>query len=99
MTSFFVPDTPAGEQTDRAYQDLRQYALLTIGRPMRDRRIFALSCRRGGSDSETRVGDDDPAGGATVHAIFDIGDAYVVVWRGGHAIVTKRHTYEAVDFE
>ena len=29
MTAFFIPDTPAGEQADRAYEDLRRYAQLT----------------------------------------------------------------------
>jgi hypothetical protein len=99
LATFFVPDTPAGEQTDRAYEDLRQYAEYTAGLPPRSRRIFSISCRRDGSDSESRVGDTDPAGGDTVHAIFDTGKSYVIVWRGGHAIVTKRHTYEAVEFE
>lgn len=99
MTAFFIPDTPPGEQTTRAYEDLRQYVQLTAGRPARARRIFSLTCRRGGTDSETRVGDDDPSGGTTVHAIFDIGEGYAIIWRGGHAIVTKRQTYEAVEFD
>jgi hypothetical protein len=99
MTAFFVPDTPAGEQSDRAYEDLRQYAEFDSGEHARSRRIFSLSCRRDGSDCETRVGDVDPGGGAKVHAIFDTGNAYVIVWRGGHAVVTKRHTYEAIDFD
>jgi hypothetical protein len=98
MAAFFVPDTPAGEQTDRAYEDLRLYAEFTTGCSARDRRILSLSARRAGSDSVTQVGEDDPDGGSTVHAIFDIGDAYAIVWRGGHAIVTKKQTYEAVDF-
>ena len=99
MTAFFIPDTPPGEQTNRAYEDLRRYAQLTAGRPARSRRIFSLSCRRGGADSETRVGGEDPSGGDTVHAIFDIGEGYAIFWRGGHAIVTKRQTYEAVEFD
>jgi hypothetical protein len=99
MTAFFVPNTPLGEQTERAYEDLRQYAQLTAGSPARARRIFALSCRRGGTDSETRVGDDDPFGGKTVYAIFDVGEGYAIVWRGGHTIVTKRQTYAAQEFE
>jgi len=99
MTAFFIPDTPAGEQTARAYEDLRQYAQHTAGRPARARRIFSLTCRRDGTDSETRVGNNDPSVGTTVHAIFDIGDGYAIIWRGGHAIVTKRQTYEAVEFD
>jgi hypothetical protein len=99
MTAFFIPDTPAGEQTDRAYEDLRGYAQLTAGRPARAKRIFSLSCRRDGADCETRVGGQDPSGGKTVDAIFDIGVGYAILWRGGHAIVTKRQTYEAVEFD
>jgi hypothetical protein len=99
MTAFFIPDTPAGEQTDRAYEDLRRYAQLTAGRPTRSRRIFSLSCRRDGADGETRVGSEDPCGADTVHAIFDIGKGYAILWRGGHAIVTKRQTYAAVEFD
>jgi hypothetical protein len=100
MTAFFVPDTPAGEQTDRAYEDLRHYAQLTAGRPPRATRIFSLSARRGGADCETRVGGEDPSGANTVYAIFDVGEeGYAVLWRGGHAIVTKRQTYEAVEFD
>jgi hypothetical protein len=99
VTAFFIPDTPLGEQTNRAYEDLRRYAQLTAGRPARARRIFSVSFRRGGADSETRVGGDDPTGGNTVHAIFDVGEGYVILWRGGHAIVTKRQTYETVEFD
>jgi hypothetical protein len=99
MTAFFVPDTPAGEQTDRAYEDLRRYAQLTAGRPARATRIFSLSCRRGGADCESRVGCEDPSGVNTVDAIFDVGEGYAILWRGGHAIVTKRQTYEAVEFD
>lgn len=99
MTAFFIPDTPPGEHTDRAYEDLRRYAALTAGSPPRSRRIFSLSCRREGADSETRVGRDDPSGGETVHAIFDVGHGYAVLWRGGHAIVAKKQTYAAVEFD
>ena len=99
MTAFFIPGTPAGQQTDRAYEDLRRDAQLTAGRPTRPARIFSLSCRRGGADCETHVGGQDPSGANTVHAIFDIGEGYAIVWRGGHAIVTKRQTYEAVEFD
>ena len=78
MTAFFIPDTPAGERTDRAYEDLRRHAQLTAGRPTRARRIFALSCRSGGADCETHVGGEDPSGANTVHAIFDIGEGYAI---------------------
>ena len=98
MTAFFVPDTPVGEQCDRAYEDLRRHAEFDAGRAPRSRRIYKLSCRRGGADSETCVGEPDVTGG-TVHAIFDIGDRYAVYMPGGHEIITKRQTYDVVDFD
>jgi hypothetical protein len=98
MTRFFIPDTPPGQQSDRAYEDMRRHAELASGRPPRSRRIYKLSCRRGGADQETCVGQEDVSGG-TVYAIFDIGDRYAVYVPGGHEIVTKRQTYAVVEFD
>ena len=97
MTAFFVPGMP-GEQADRAYEDLRERAALDHDCPPRSRRIYMLSCRRGGTDCETYVGADD-LGGETVHAIFDVGDRYAIYAPGGHEIVTKRQTYAVVEFD
>jgi hypothetical protein len=99
VTSFFVPGTPRGEQTNRAYEDMRQYVGLSAGRPARARRIFKLSCRRRGADCEISVGADDGSDGQTVHAIFDVGDAYAILWHGGHELLPKRRTYRAVEFD
>jgi hypothetical protein len=55
------------------------------------------SCRRGGADCETTVGEHD--GGGTVHAIFDFGDGYAIYGPGGHEIVTNRQTYAVVEFD
>ena len=98
MTAFFVPGTPVGEPADRAYEDLRDRAELDAGRAPRSRRIYSLSCRRGGTDCETSVGEQD-VDGETVHAIFDVGDRYAIYMNGGHAIVTKRQTYAVVEFD
>jgi len=98
MTRFFVPGTPAGAPSDRAYEDMRRHAELASGRAPRLRRIYKLSCRRGGADQETCVGEEDLTGG-TVYAIFDIGDRYAVYVAGGHEIVTKRQTYAVVEFD
>jgi hypothetical protein len=98
VTAFFIPDTPAGAQTTRAYADLRRHAELTSARVVRTVRIFKLTHRRGGTDCETCVGNQNPAD-ATVHAIFDIGDSYIVLSRGGKEIVTKRQTYNAQQFD
>ena len=98
MTPFFVPQTPAGEQADRAYEDMRMHAERAAGRPPRSRRIYKLSCRRGGEDLETCVGKEDVSGG-TVYAIFDVGDRYAVYVPGGQAMVTKRQTYAVVEFD
>jgi hypothetical protein len=98
MTTFFVPGAPLGEPSDRAYEDLRDRAELDAGRAPRMRRIYKLSCRRGGADCETAVGEHD-LGGGTVHAIFDVGDRYAIYVPGGHEIVTKRQTYAVVEFD
>ena len=98
MTGFFVPDTPAGEQSDRAYEDMRRRAEIQAGMAPRSLRIYKLSCRRGGADRETCVGEQDVAGG-TIYAIFDVGDRYVVYLRGRHEIVTKRQTYAVTEFD
>jgi hypothetical protein len=98
MTEFFVPGSPTGQQADRAYEDLRDRAELDAGRAPRSRRIYKLSCRRGGTDCETCVGEHD-VDGALVHAIFDVGDSYAIYVPGGHEIVTKRQTYAVVEFD
>jgi len=95
---FFVPGAAPGAATARAYEEMRGYAEARTGRKVRHDRIFSLSCRRGGVDSEARVGDVDPFGGHLVHAIFATSEGYTIVWPGGHADVTKRQTYEAVAF-
>ena len=97
MTAFFVPGTPA-EQEDQAYEDLRDRAVLDIGRAPRPVRIYKLSCRRGGADCETCVGEHD-LGGETVHAIFDFGDHYAVCRPDGHEMVSKRQTYAVIAFD
>jgi hypothetical protein len=56
MRAFFVPDTPLGVQSDRAYEDLRRQAEFDAGRAPRSR-------------------------------------------PGGHEIITKRQTYDVVDFD
>ena len=99
MTALFVPGATPGEPTRRAYDTLRGYAEARTGGPPRRESIFALSCRRGGADSETRVGEPDPCAGRTVLAIFASRDSYTVVWDGGHATVGRRDTYEAILFD
>lgn len=100
MTEFFVPGVAPGEPTRRAYDELRGYAEARTGRPAGDAHILALSSRRHGTDSETRVGEPDPWGGGTVLAIFASGrEGYMVVWHGGHASVSRRETYEAIPFD
>jgi hypothetical protein len=99
MTAFFVPGEAPGSSTQRVYEELRRYAEGHTGRPTRRDPILALSCRRGSADSETRVGEPDPYRGHTVLAIFASRDGYTIVWRGGHASVSRRETYEAIPFD
>jgi hypothetical protein len=99
MTRFFVPGAPSDVQAERAYGDLRAYAEARAGRPTRATRIQALICRREGGDSETRVGERDPCGGGTVHAIFATTEGYTVIWEGGYANLSRRQIYAAIPFD
>jgi hypothetical protein len=99
MPSFFVPGEIPGEPTRRAYDELRGYAEACAGGLARRDPIFALSCRRGGADTEARVGEPCPGGGGTVLAIFARRDGYTLVWRGGHGSVSRRETYEVIPFD
>lgn len=99
MTRFFVPGSPPGRHSERAYDELRSYAEARSGLPVRATRILALVCRRDGSDSESRVGETDPCGGGTVHAIFATSSGYTIIWEGGYANVGRRQIYEAIPFD
>jgi hypothetical protein len=99
MTAFFVPGEAPGTPTEQAYEELRCYAEGRTGCSTRRESIFALSCRRDGADSETRVGEPDPHRGQTVLAIFASKDGYTIVWRGGHASVSRKQTYQAIPFD
>lgn len=98
MRPFFVPGARPGAETDRAYAELRARTEQRTGQAIRTNRIYALSCRRDGADSQTSVGERDPCVGRTVHAIFKTNDGYTVVWDGGHADLSRRQIYEAIPF-
>jgi hypothetical protein len=99
VPALFVPGADPGPPTKRAYEELRCYAEGRTGCVTRRQSIFALTCRRDGADSETRVGEADPQRGQTVLAIFANKDGYTIVWHGGHANVTRKQTYEAIPFD
>ena len=99
MARFFVPGSAPGKPTRQAYEKLRGYAEERAGQLATRDPIFALSCRRNGTDSETRVGEPDPCEGNTVLAIFASRDGYTIVWRNGHTSVGRRDTYEAIPFD
>ena len=99
MTSFFIPGKRAGADADRAYDELRASTELETGHVTRPTRIYALSGRRDGADSETRVGERDPCAGKTVNAIFATPEGYTVTWDGGHVDLSKRQVYEAIPFD
>lgn len=99
MTPFFIPGETPGVATERAYDALRGYVEAHTGHGTRTEAILALSCRRAGEDSESRVGELDPYARRTVLAIFASRDGYTIVWDGGHADVTRRQAYEAIPFE
>ncbi len=99
MTSFFLPGMLPGVEQDRAYAALRAAAEERIGCGIRATRIYSISARREGTDSETRVGEADPCSGATVWAIFAMQQGYTVIWDNGNADLSTRQVYEAVPFE
>ncbi len=81
MTAFFVAGVEGeGKQVEAAYSDLRERSLEVVGSPARSRRIFKLSCRFDGSDTEIEVGRRFASGSDVVAAILDHGreEAFVV---------------------
>ena len=100
MTPFFLPGISPGADTDRAYAVLRAGTEIRTGLTTSPTRIYSLSCRREGSDSETRVGERDPCMGQTVHAIFKTNEGYTVICGGGrHVDLRKRQIYAAIAFD
>ena len=99
MTPFFVPGETPGEPTQRAYEALRGYVEAQTGHRTRTDAIFALSCRRTGADTESRVGELDPHTRQMVLAIFASREGYTIVWSGGHADVSRRQAYAATLFD
>jgi hypothetical protein len=98
VTSFFVPGTDAGTDADRAHAAMRAATEARTGRATRPARIYALSCRREGADTETRVGARDPLSGETVRAIFANPEGFTVIWQDGHADLDRHSVYEAIPF-
>jgi hypothetical protein len=99
VTLFFVPGARAGVETDRTYGELRARAEQQTGTTVRALRIYALNARRDGADCETRVGEQDPGTGETVHAIFATAEGYTVILDGGRIDLSKRQIYEAIPFD
>jgi hypothetical protein len=99
MTHFFLPGSLPGADLDRAYAELRADTEKLTGHLTRETRIYSLSSRRDGADSETRVGECDPCTGATVHAIFATTEGYTVISERGHTNLSKRQVYEAIPFD
>jgi hypothetical protein len=99
MTAFFVPGTDPGRPAELAYDELRAGAQARTARRIRQTRIHSVSCRRGGTDSELRVGEHDPSGGGTVHAIFATSEGCTVVCGQGYVELSRRQIYEAIPFD
>ncbi|MFZ1925070.1 MAG: hypothetical protein WAU42_02900 [Solirubrobacteraceae bacterium] len=81
MTAFFVAGIEGkGKLAEDAYSELRERSLAVVGCPARSRRIFKLSCRFDGSDTEIEVGRRLASGSDVVAAILDHGreEAFVV---------------------
>jgi hypothetical protein len=81
MTAFFVAGIEGqGKRAEAAYDELRERSQVVVGCPARSRRIFKLSCRFDGCDSEIEVGRQLSHGSDVVAAILDHGreEAFVV---------------------
>ena len=113
MTAFFVAGVEGkGKQAEAAYSELRERSLAVVGSPARLRRIFKLSCRFDGSDTEIEVGRRLASGSGVVAAILDHGreEAFVVHTDGvkdgknadskavGRAVRVGRPVYSVTEF-
>ncbi len=113
MTAFFVAGIEGkGKQAEAAYSELRERSLAVVGSPARSRRIFKLSCRFDGSDTEIEVGRRLASGREVVAAILDHGreEAFVVHTDGiddsndddseavGRAVRVGRPVYSVTEF-
>lgn len=113
MTAFFVAGIDGkGKQAEDAYSELRERSLAVVGSPARARRIFKLSCRFDGSDTEIEVGRRLASGSDVVAAILDHGreEAFVVHTDGiddsnddgseavGRAVRVGRPVYSVTEF-
>jgi hypothetical protein len=113
MTAFFIAGIEGkGKQVEAAYSELRERSLAVVGSPARSRRIFKLSCRFDGSDTEIEVGRRLASGSDIVAAILDHGreEAFVVHTDGvagskddgieavGRAVRIARPVYSVTEF-
>lgn len=113
MTAFFVAGIEGqGKQAEAAYSELRARSLAVVGCPARSRRIFKLSCRFDGSDTEIEVGRRLSSTSDVVAAILDHGreEAFVVHTEGnddgnsdgseaiGRAVRVGRPVYSVTEF-
>jgi hypothetical protein len=72
VTAFFLAGLQDGTE-EEAYAAICAGAEACTGVRPRERRIYKLTCRRGGLDCEVEVGRPDPIDGAIVMAILDLG--------------------------
>ncbi len=93
-------------ESERAYQALREQAKACTGVAPRDRRIEEIECRHLGVDRRLRVGESDAGNGKTVEAIFQLGrDVYTVHHvqsgpdRSAPTVLRRTEVYSVTDFE
>lgn len=104
MTTFFVAGIEGhGKRAEAAYGELRERSRIVVGCPARSRRIFKLSCRFDGRDSEIEVGRPLSHGNDVVAAILDHGrdEAFVVYTAAdgaGTSVRVGRPVYSVTEF-
>jgi hypothetical protein len=90
VTTFFVPDSTPGKESEGAYARIRREAEADTGHAPRAVRIFRLSFRHHGADLDAEVGLPDPIGGETVLAILDLGRESPYLIQCGTATASSR---------
>jgi hypothetical protein len=102
VTAFFLGGRNGADDTQAAYDALRERSRIAIGCPAKSRRIFKLDCRLDGRDCEIEVGKPLPSGDGVVVAILDHGreEVFAVCTDNRQRDIVRvgRHVYAVTEF-